>query len=273
MSVLALTGVAVAAILYRLGTRAARGSRARRERQWRAQAFYAGLGALAFAVAPPLDGLADKLFWWHMVQHALLQMVAPPLIVLGAPWLAVWRPVLLGGRRRVSQWVVRARLLRAVSRVLAAPVVAWLLFLGSIWLSHLPAAFDFAARHPFVHESEHLAFLATGLLFWSRVLDSPPFRARLTHTRRLVFLVSAGLAEASLSIVVLAQHAPLYTPYRTLVPRPEHLSPLADQQLGGAIMLEPASMPLLIAVIWSIGGLLAPRRKPPHVSSADTARI
>ena len=263
MTELALTGVAVAAVLYWLGTRGASGSRARRERPWRAEAFYAGLVAVALAIAPPLDGLADKLFWWHMVQHALLQMVAPPLIVLGAPWLAVSRPVSsLRGRRRVSRWIVGSRLLRAAARFLATPTVAWALFLGAIWISHLPAAFDFAQRHPLVHDTEHLVFLATGLLFWSRVLDSPPFHARLTHARRLGFLLSAGLAEAALAVVVLAQHAPLYAPYKSLSPRPEHLTALADQQLGGAIMLEPASIPLLIAIIWSIGGLLAPRRKP-----------
>jgi cytochrome c oxidase assembly factor CtaG len=270
---LALTGVAVAAVLYWLGTRGAQGSRARRERPWRAQAFYAGLVAVALAISPPLDNLADKLFWWHMVQHALLQMVAPPLIVLGAPWLAMWRPVTsLGGRRRVGRWVV-ASPLRGVAGCVSTPVVAWVLFLGPIWLSHLPAVFDFAARHPLVHETEHLVFLATGLVFWSRVLDSPPFHARLTHVRRLGFLLSAGLAEAALSLVILAQHAPLYAPYRSLSPRTEHLTALADQQLGGAIMLEPASIPLLIAVIWSIGGLLAPRRKPAAMSPADTSGV
>ena len=273
MTELALTGVAVTAVLYWLGTRDARGSRARRERPRRAQAFYAGLVAVALAISPPLDGLADRLFWWHMVQHALLQMVAPPLIVLGAPWLAVWRPVTsLGGRRRVSRWVASSPLRRAAG-VFSTPAVAWALFIGSIWLSHLPAVFDFAARHPLVHETEHLGFLATGLLFWSRVLDSPPFHARLTHGRRLGFLVSAGLAEAALSLVILAQHAPLYAPYRALSPRPEHLTALADQQLGGAIMLEPASIPLLIAVIWSIGALVAPRRKAAAMAPADTPGV
>lgn len=273
MTELALTGIAVAAVLYWLGTRRARGSRARRERSWRAQSFYAGLVAVALAILPPLDGLADRLFWWHMVQHALLQMVAPPLVVLGAPWLAVWRPgSSLGVRRRLSRWIVGSRVLRAAARLVAAPAFAWALFLGVIWLSHLPAVFDFAARHPLVHETEHFAFFATGLVFWSRVLDSPPFHARLTHVRRLGFLVSAGLVEAALSLVILAQHAPLYAPYKSLSPRPEHLTALADQQLGGAIMLEPASIPLLIAIIWSIGGLLAPRRKP-DMSPADTAGV
>jgi cytochrome c oxidase assembly factor CtaG len=275
VTVLALTGIAVAAVLYWLGTRGAQGSRARRERPWRAQSFYSGLAAVALAVAPPLDGLADRLFWWHMVQHALLQMVAPPLLVLGAPWLVVWRPVSsVGGRRRVSGWIVGSRALRAVGRFFAAPVVAWASFLVGIWLSHAPAVFDFAARHPLVHDAEHVAFLATGILFWSRVLDSPPFRARLTRVRRLGFLLSAGLAEAALAIVILAQHAPLYAPYTSLSPRPEHLTALADQQLGGAIMLEPASIPLLIAIIWSIGGLFTPRRRhDAHLSPTDTTGV
>lgn len=260
MTELALTGITVAAILYWRGARGARGSRARRERPWRGQAFSAGLLTLVLAIAPPLDGLADQLFWAHMVQHALLQMVAPPLIVLGAPWLALWRPFSLGARRRVSRWLLGSWL-RPFARVLAEPAVAWILFVGTIWLSHLPSVFDFAARHGAFHDAEHLVFLALGLLFWSRVLDSPPARARLTHLWRLGFLVSAGLAEAALAVLVLAQRTPLYAPYRTLLPRPEHLTALADQQLGGAIMLEPASIPLLLAIAWSIGTLLGPARK------------
>jgi putative membrane protein len=264
LAVLSLTGVLVAAFLYRLGTRGPRGSRAQRERPWRAQAFYVGLAALALAIAPPLDDAADRLFWAHMVQHALLQMVAPPLIVLGAPWLALSKPLSRSGRRRAGWWLLHSRSaspLRAAGRVLAVPSVAWALFLGAIWLSHLPAVFDFAAREPVFHELEHLLFLGLGLLFWSRVLDSPPFRARVGGVRRFGYFVSAGLAEAALSVVILAAHAPLYAPYQAIVPRPEHLTALEDQQLGGAIMLEPASISLLFAAVWSLGVVLAPRAR------------
>jgi len=265
MTELTLTGIAVAGILYWLGTRDARGSRGQRERSWRAQSFYAGLAALALAVAPPLDNLADRLFWWHMVQHALLQMVAPPLIVLGAPWLAIWRPFSLDVRRGVSRWLVLSRgaaPLRALARILTIPAVSWILFLGAIWLSHLPAVFDYATAHGAFHEGEHIVFFGLGVLFWSRAIDSPPFHARITRVRRLVFFLAAGAAEAVLAVLILAAHSPLYTPYKTLVPRPEHLTAIADQQLGGAIMLEPASIPLLLAILWSIGLLVGPNRRP-----------
>jgi putative membrane protein len=271
MAVLALTGVAVAAALYALGSRTPSGSRARRERGRRAQAFYAGLIAVALAIAPPVDDLADKLFWAHMAQHALLQMVAPPLIVLGAPWLVVWRPLSLGGRRRVSGWLVRSRgasPLRLAARVLTAPAVAWVLFLGAIWLSHVPAVFDFAARHASFHETEHLLFLGLGLLFWSRVFDSPPFQARLIRYRRLGFLLAAVVAETALSLAILAAHRPLYEPYGRALPKPEHLTALADQQLGGAIMFEPASIPLLLAILWSLGKLGAPTARRASESPA-----
>jgi cytochrome c oxidase assembly factor CtaG len=267
MGVVALTGIVVAAILYHLGTRRLEGRRSRRERPWRAQSFYAGLVALAVATAPPLDGLADRLFWAHMAQHTLLQMVAPPLIVLGAPWLVLWRPLSLGGRRRTSRWLLHSRgaaPFRAAARVLTAPAVAWVLFVGAIWLSHLPAVFDHAAGHALFHEAEHFVFFALGLLFWSRVLDSPPFHARLTRWRRLAYLSAAAVAESVLAVVILAAHGPIYTAYEGIVPRPEQLTVIADQQLGGAIMLEPASIPLLLAILWSIGTLIGPpaRRAP-----------
>ncbi len=273
---LALTGLAVAAVLYWGGLRLSRGGRERRERRWRAQAFYAGLVAIVVAVEPPLDGYADRLFWAHMAQHMLLQMVAPPLIVLGAPWLLLWRPLPLRARRRTSRWALHSRSalpLRGAARVLGSAPVALVLFFGVIAVSHLPVVFDFALRNTTFHEVEHMLFLALGVLFWSRAIDSPPFHAHVTHLRRLGFFLAAGLAETMIALVILAQHTPLYSHYRTLLPRPEHLTPLADQQFGGAIMLEPASIPLLLAIAWSIGtwvGENARRRAETEAASAGS---
>jgi cytochrome c oxidase assembly factor CtaG len=151
------------------------------------------------------------------------------------------------------------------------PAVAAFLFLGTIWLSHLPAVFDYVAARPLLHETEHLVFFALGLLFWSRALDSPPFHARLTHWRRLSYFAVAALAEAALALLVLAAKSPLYTTYEQVSPRPEHLTVLQDQQLGGAIMLEPAGLPLLFAILWSIGTVIGPKARRRGASTLPAA--
>ena len=166
--------------------------------------------------------------------------------------------------RAVARRVAAAR--RGLRADLARRRLA--LFLGAIWVSHLPAVFDYAAAHPAFHETEHVVFVATGLLFWSRVFDSPPFHARLTHLRRFAYLLSAGIAETALSVVILSAHEPLYEPYRKLLPRPEHLTALADQQLGGLMMMEPASLPLLLAILWSLGTLVAPAARRRRAQAA-----
>jgi cytochrome c oxidase assembly factor CtaG len=246
---IAISSVAVA---FALGDRRLAGGRHRREGRARAEAFYLGLAALFVALQPPLDGLADRLFWAHMLQHMLLQMVAPPLLVLGAPWLQIWRVVPLAARRRIGRRLARFRPLRVLSSVIARPWVAWVLFLGTIALSHLPAVFDYALRHDTFHQAEHAVFLGLGLLFWSRALDSPPFHAHLRPAGAVLFFATAMVADSLLALAIMGSHAPLYRPYAVLEPRPEDLSPIADQQFGAAFMLEPASLPLLMAVVWSL---------------------
>lgn len=253
--------IVFSAVLYARGRRRLTGGRHRREGRWRAQAFYAGLVALAVALEPPLDTLADRLFWAHMVQYALLQMVAPPLLVLGAPWLPIWRTLSLAARRRIGTWLLcssGAAPLRLAGRVLARPAVAWLLFIGVIAFSHLPRVFDFALRDSAFHEGEHALFLGLGLLFWSRALDSPPIRARLGPPGAVVFFLGAIVAESLLAVAIMGARSPLYAPYAALVPRPDGLSALADQQFGGGLMLEPASLSLLIALLWSIKRWIGP---------------
>jgi putative membrane protein len=253
------------AALYAAGSVRAAGGRRRREGWRREQAFLGGLLALAIATGPPLDRLADELFWAHMTQHFLLQLVAPPLLVLGAPWLRIWRLVPLTPRRGLSRALAHAPSaapIRSAARVLARPTVAWILFVGAIAVSHLPAVFDFALSHEAVHQAEHGVFVATGLLFWSRALDSPPFRARLEGPRRVGFFAAAAAAEWLLALVILAAHTSLYSSYRTLMPRPEHLSALADQQFGAGIMLDPLS-PLVFAALWAAKEWLAPSEPRP----------
>ena len=81
-----LIAVALAGWAYGRGFRRLRG-RARRPTE--AAAYFGGLGAVAVALASPLDPLASRSLSAHMTQHLLLVLVAAPLLVMGRPVLPV----------------------------------------------------------------------------------------------------------------------------------------------------------------------------------------
>src|SRR5437660_4083989 len=104
--VLAIVGVSAAWYWHgsrRPRLRAVHGAHRRRAVPWRGACFGAGLIAIIAALDSSVERLADDFFWAHMLQHVLLMMVAAPLIVLGAPWMPLWRPLLLAARRRIAR--------------------------------------------------------------------------------------------------------------------------------------------------------------------------
>jgi cytochrome c oxidase assembly factor CtaG len=58
---------------------------------WRAVSFIVGLLLLWLALASPLDTFSGFVLTAHMLQHMLLMMAAPPLILMGAPVVSLVR--------------------------------------------------------------------------------------------------------------------------------------------------------------------------------------
>ncbi len=244
--------VLVAAALYRLGRRRrVSGSRGRRE-TGRTVAFALGLLTIVVALDTPLDPLADTLFAAHMAQHVLLLTVAPPLIVLAAPWTRIWQPLPLRFRRSVARAIVRSprgRPLRLAAHAVSKPLCAWTLFNVNLVVWHVPALYDLTLRNQWVHELEHGLFFGTGLLFWGAVFDSPPFRSRLTWLRRAAYVTTGMLVSWVLAVVLAFATSPLYPAYASPAHRPGGLSALADQQIAAGVMWVPGSLAYTIAVV------------------------
>ncbi len=213
--------------------------------------FYAGLATILVALQSPLDSLADKLFWAHMVQHLLLLLVAAPLIVLSRPWMSIWRPLPLRLRRGLSRSVIRSPYLaplRALFRVLTEPSAAWLLFNVSLVVWHMPGPYDLTLRNSSAHILEHAMFLGFGILFWAQVAACPPARTTLSYGQRIAFLGATAVVNVGLSMfLAFAQH-PLYSHYAQLAHRPGGISALADQQIGAGLMWTAGDLPFAIAI-------------------------
>lgn len=241
-----LVGLLVAAVLYALGRRG-------RDKLRRDACFYGGLLVVVAAIDSPIDRYADRLFWAHMVQHVLLTMVAPPLILLGRPWPRSVRALPLGARS------VIARCLHGC-RVVAAPVVAFVLFNGVLLAWHVPMLFDLTLRNAAVHDLEHALFFVTALLFWTHLAPTSR-RPRLGAVQRVAYGVGAILVSWVLAVVLGFASHPLYGHYAALAHRPGGLSALADQELAAGIMWVPASIPFTIAVLVAAYDLLEPTKK------------
>jgi putative membrane protein len=272
-----LVFVVLCAFLYwRGGRRQASVRRGELERRGRAALFYAGLAAIVVALDSPLDSLAGQLFAAHMTQHVLLLSVAPPLIVLAAPWSRLWQPLPLEFRRATARAVVLDpgwAWLRRVARALGRPVPAWLLFNVNLVLWHVPGLYDATLRSGAVHDLEHALFFFTGLLFWTRIVDSAPFRAPLAWLGRVAYVTGAIAVGWVLAIVLVLAHSPFYSVYASLPHRPGGLSALGDQQVAAGVVWVPGSLAFTIAFIVFLYRWLDPepaRRRPARLGVAGT---
>jgi cytochrome c oxidase assembly factor CtaG len=268
----ALAWVACAALLYWLG---GRGRSPRTADRRRTAAFAAGLAAILIALDSPLDDLADQLFWAHMTQHVILITVAPPLLALARPWTRMWHGLPLRLRRPVARALVRdpgLAPLRGAAGFLAKPVPSWLLFNLTFLAWHLPALYDAALSSGPLHALQHLTFFATALLFWTRVIDSPPWRSPLSDLGRIAYMTSTLVLGWVLAIVLALAGSPLYSAYADQASRPGGISAFTDQQLAAGVMWVPGSIAYTVAIVVIAYRWLEPQAARPQLGVRKLAR-
>jgi putative membrane protein len=202
-------------------------------------AFAAGIVTLFSALISPFDALDDQLFSAHMVQHLVLLMIAPPLLIFGRPALACLWAFPLPARRAIGRVWIRSGLKHAV-HVLTSPIFVWLLCSAVLWFWHLPGPYGWALGSESVHAFEHVCFFVTSLMFWSLVLE-PLGRRRMDYGITLLLVATFGVQTGLLGALLTFAGRPLYAAHlsTTAVWR---LTPLEDQQLAGLIMWIPASL-------------------------------
>ena len=199
--------------------------------------FLASLLVLLVALNGPLHDLSDYyLFSAHMVQHLLLTLVVPPLLLTGTPaWMAdgLIAPLL------------RRRPIGALARAATRPVPALGLYVVALVGWHLPGPYGAALEHHAWHVVEHLVMIATALLAWWPVLSPSALLPRLHYGAQILYLFAFGMPMTVVAAMITGAEHTLY-PFYDAAPRVLPLTALADQRLGGLIMWVPAGlMPLV----------------------------
>ena len=225
-----LGNLALAAALYLWGI-----ARLRRRgigwSPWRTVSGALGVGLLAFAYLGPFETLAHAFFWAHMAQHLTVMMLAAPFIVLSAPVsLAV---LATGGATRRA--IVRA-LRSRVGLFLVNPVFTWLLFAGTLVLSHTTAVMEWVlGDHDVMGYVARPLYLVSALLFYYPLVGNDMCARRPKPAYRVLSLGLMMVPETMLGAVIFLSPVTLYPTYVATAAALGY-DPVFDQHLAGALM-------------------------------------
>ena len=191
--------------------------------------FFTALASIFLSLNGWLHDLSDYyLFSAHMVQHLVLTLVAPPLLIMGTPgWML--RPALA--------W----RGVGPAARALTAAPHAFLLFNVVLITWHLPPVYGLAmAYHP-VHIAQHLCFMVGATLMWWPILSPMPELPRLAYPAQMLYLFLLTIPMSLVAVCIAYAGEVLYPAYAA-APRIWGITPLQDQMIGALIMWIPGGL-------------------------------
>lgn len=191
--------------------------------------FFAALFIIFASLNGPIHDLSDfYLFSAHMVQHLLLTLAMPPLMIYGVPgWML--RPLL------------KPRITGAIARAVTRPIACFAIFNFVLAFWHLPMFYNAALADHNIHILEHLMFMAAAVLMWWPLLSQLPELPRLAYPGQMLYCFLMSVAMSITAVYITMAEQILYPAYST-APRLWGLSPMDDQLLGGLIMWIPGGL-------------------------------
>jgi len=212
--------------------------------------FQFGLLIALLAIVSPVRYWSGIYIWVRAIQDLLLAVVAPGLIVVGAPWSALARCV---GRPDAHQGrgdAARSRPSeggRGGGRGLRWPVTTVVAF-NVIWLAwHVPVLFDRVPVSAAAAAAEYVLYLGAGILFWLQVIGSRPWTPAAVPLRRASLLIGTVVADTILGMVLVFGSGVLYRVYSN--PAHHVMTVVDDQQLAGAILWMGILPPMIAAAV------------------------
>jgi putative copper resistance protein D len=220
----------------------------------RTASWLLGMALLIFTTSGSLNAYQEYLFSVHMIAHMSLTMAIPVLLVPGAPVTLLMRAVQKrpDESKGVREWVLWAVHTKP-AMFIAHPGFAAVNFAASLVIFYFTPIFDWATREHIGHQWMIVHFLITGYLFVQSLIGIDPGPARVSYPFRLVTLIAVMAFHAFFGIALMTGSGLLLPDWFGAMGRTWGLSPLEDQQQGGAIAWGIGELPtiaLAIIVSW-----------------------
>lgn len=244
---------------------------------YRTVLWVAGLLLLAYITNGGVNVYEQYLFSAHMGAHMVLTMGVPVLLVPGAPVTLAARAIRPrnDGSRGGREWILLAVHSRFAG-VIANPIVAAVLFAGSLWVFYYSPLFRWTMVDHIGHEWMIVHFLITGYLFVQSLIGIDPVPYRLPYAFRLVLLLGTMAFHAFFGLAIMSGTGLLLADWYGAMGW--GTDALVDQQLGGGIAWSIGEIPtvalaITVAVQWSRSDEKESRRRDRHADRTGDAEL
>jgi putative membrane protein len=191
--------------------------------------FFSGLLVMFVSLNGPLHDLSDDyLFSAHMVQHLLLTLAMPPLLLAGVPGFML-------------KGLLSHKLLGHWARFFTRAPIAFVVFNLVLAVWHLPPFYNAAMANHNIHIVEHLMFMVAAVLMWWPLMSQIPELPRLAYPGQMLYSFLMSIPMSIIAVYIAMSDHVLYPAYAA-APRVLAISPLEDQLLGALIMWIPGGI-------------------------------
>jgi putative copper resistance protein D len=190
--------------------------------------FLLGLLVINLATQSGVGTYDDTLFWDHMIQHLMLIMIAPPLLVAGEPVT-----LLLHASRNPLHTGVKRLVRSRPVQWLTWPAFGVVAYIATIVGTHLTNFMNLVTEHEAVHQAEHVLYLVVGYLYFLPLIGKEPIRWKVSYPLRLFLLFIAMPVDAFTGVVLGSYQTDPFVP---MDPRSWGPSAVNDLHEGGAVM-------------------------------------
>ncbi|KZE33033.1 cytochrome c oxidase assembly protein [Microbacterium sp. T32] len=238
-----------------------------------------GMLAVFWVTSGPLNVYQDYLFSVHMIEHMLLSMAIPLMLVAGAPVTLAARAIRKrdDGSRGGREWILWA-VHNPVAKVLTNPFVAAGLFIVSLWAFYYTDLFRWSLYDHVGHIWMVAHFLITGYLFVLSLIGIDPVPFRLPYPGRLLILIAVMAMHAFFGIAIMMNSGLMAAEWFGSMGRTWGATPLQDQYTGGGVAWSVGEIPTLIlaitvAIQWSRSDERQQRRRDRHVDRVGDVEL
>lgn len=224
----------------------------RRGDKWpvgRTVAFVIGVLSIALMMCTKLNDYGMVVFSVHMVQHMMISMVSPILILLGAPITLALRALPPAGRGRKGPRELLLMLLHSrYMRVVTHPLFTIPMFIASLYGLYFTPLFDYLMGSQVGHIVMMVHFLAVGLVFFWPIMGVDPGPHRPGYLMRMLELFAGMPFHAFFGIALMMASAPMVTTFEN-PPASLGIDALADQNAAGGIAWAFSEVPSVLVLL------------------------